>query len=227
MGGTDYFGEVLNTLLSLTAEDEKEQWYEVFPPMPTSRCYAACVNTEQALIVAGGSKKDDEEETDSFLDCVEVMKMDTKQWTTVSPLPKKLIALSVITCGDKLYLAGGYSSTPSKSVFACSLAVLLTPSNSFGSRIRRTLYSTWKEVRSLPVIGSTLVSFGGDLLAIGGGYDLENDTCNVYRYDSHADYWTVESQMKNKRKWCLAVALENKLVVVGGNSEGKSIEILE
>ena len=65
--------------------------------------------------------------------------------------------------------------------------------------------------------GSTLVSFGGHLLAVGGDTGGDKPTSNVYRYDSHADSWTVASQMKKKRYYCLAAALgEDGLVVVGG-----------
>ena len=201
-----------NTLLSLTGEGERKQWSEIFPPMPTPRASAACVTTEQALVVAGGRNG-------CGLATVEVMNISTKQWTTVSPLPQKQYFLSGTVCGDTLYLylAGGSKGiAPSKSVFACSLPDLLT---SFGSRIQPTpseSQNVWKEVSSLPVVQSTLASFNGHLLAIGGD-GSRNCTSDVYRYDPHTDSWNVVSQMKNKRSYCLAVTLpEDHLIVVGG-----------
>ena len=224
-----------NTLLSLTGEGERKQWSEVFPPMPTPRNNTACITTEKALVVAGGYVADDD------LATAEVMDINTKQWTTVCSLPQKLHSSSGIVCGDSLYLAGGYTrySQP-KSVFTCSLPDLWQP-ETLGSRIRRTLTrsNVWKEISSLPVTGSTLASFGGHLLAIGGEDDSENSTTDVYRYDSHTDSWHVISQMKNKRSQCLAVTLrEDQLIVVGGHmhyTEGwihltistDSVEILE
>ena len=222
-------GGVTNTLLSLTEEGERKQWSEIFPPMPTPRMTATCVTTEQALVVAGGYDG-------SHLTTVEVMNISTKQWTTVSPLPQKRFLLSGTVCGDTLYLAGGRRDcTPSKSVFACSLPDLLTSSNSLVSRIRQTLsqrQNVWKEVSSLPVVRSTLASFNGPLLAIGGEDDAENATSDVYRYDPHTDSWNVISQMKNKRSDCLAVTLpEDHLIVVGGYTQGDkltdSVEILQ
>ena len=131
-----------NTLLSLTGEGERKEWSEIFPPMLTPRTTAACVTTEQVLIVAGGYDGSD-------LATVEVMNISTKQWTTVSPLPQKQSQLSGIVCGDTLYVAGGCGLwTSSKSVFACSLPDLLTSSNSLGFRIRRSLSqrgSVWKK----------------------------------------------------------------------------------
>ena len=221
-----------NTLLSLTGEGERKQWSEIFPPMPTPRHVAACITTEQALVVAGGYDG-------SHLTTVELMNISTKQWTTVSPLPQKHCLLSGTVCGDTLYLAGGWidSVTPSKSVFACSLPDLLTSSNSLGSRIRQTLsqrQNVWKEVSSLLVVGSTQASFNGHLLAIGGSDDSGHRTSDVYRYDPHTDSWNVISQMKIKRarSWCLAVTLpEDHLIVVGGYTQGRiktdSVEILQ
>ena len=211
----------MNTLLSLTGEGERKKWSEVFPPMPTPRSLTACITTEKALIVAGGYA------ASCNLATVEVMDINKKQWTTVCPLPKKLQLLSGIVCGDSLYLAGGFSgSSGSKFVFTCSLPDLWQP-ETLGSRIRRTLTrsNVWKEISSLPVTGSTLASFGGHLLAIGGRDDSRNPTTDVYRYDSHTDSWHV-SQMKNKRSRCLAVTLpEDRLIVVGGDTN--SVEILQ
>ena len=219
-----------NTILSLTGEGMRKQWSEIFPPMPTPRESVACITTEQSLVVAGGKG------SGGLLDIVEVMNINTKQWTTVSPLPQKQTQLSTIVCGDTLYLAGGWINfNPSKYVFTCSLTDLLTSSNSLVSKIRQTFFQSqnvWKEISSLPVVQSTLASFNGQLLAIGGWDDSCNRTTNVYRYDSHTNSWNVISQMKNKRSKCLAVTLhEDHLIVVGGCTQGgyaiDSVEILE
>ena len=208
VGGRDSNGPT-KTLLSLTGEGERRQWSEVFPPMPTPRYHTTCITIEKALVVAGGK-------AGGNLATVEVMDINTKQWTTVCPLPQKLRSLSGIVCGDSLYLAGGLTGG-SKSVLTCFLPDLWQP-ETLGLRIRQTLTrsNVWKEISSLPVTGSTLASFNGHLLAI-GGRDSGNHTTDVYRYDSHADSWYVISQMKNKRSWCLAVTLpEDQLIVVGG-----------
>ena len=226
--------DFINTLLSLTGEGTRKQWSEIFPPMPTPRRSVACITTEQSLVVAGGRG------SGSVLDIVEVMNINTKQWTTVSPLPQKQSLLSATVCGDTLYLAGGIDSgiISSKSVFTCSLTDLLTSSNSLGSKIGQTFsqsQNVWKEISSLPVVHSTLASFNGQLLAIGGKDDSGNPTTNFYRYDSHTNSWnviSVISQMKNKRSWCLAVTLheDHLIVVVGCTKSGyatDSVEILE
>ena len=79
------------------------------------------------------------------------------------------------------------------------------------------MQTLWKEVSSLPAVDSTLASFGGHLLAIGGKDDSTNSiTSDVFSYDSHTNSWSVVSQMKVKRSECLAVTLSDRLIVVGG-----------
>ena len=217
-----------NTLLSLTGEGERKQWSEVLPPMPTPRRRTAPITTEQALVIAGGIADDE-------LSTVEVMDINTKQWTTVCPLPRTLRSLSGVVCGNSLYLAGGFIGRyGSKSVFTCSLSDLWQP-ETLGSRMQETLTrqsNVWKVIRSLPVTDSTLASFGGYLLAIGGRDNSGNPTTDVYRYDSLTESWPVFSQMKKKRSVCLAVTLsEGQHVIVGGWTHGyinsDSVEILE
>ena len=197
--------------------------------MPTPRAHVACVTTEQALVVAGGVGAGG-----NFLDTVEVMDTDTKVWSKVASLPEKSRELTATVFGDRLYLAGGFTHgfCPSKSVFTCLLPDLLTP-DTLGSRIEGEI---WKKVSSLPVIRSTLVSFGGHLLALGGKDTTDKPTSTVYRYDSITDSWTSVGQMRKKQYACLAVALgEDSLIVLGGWSpkllrsetdETNSVELL-
>ena len=58
-----------------------------------------------------------------------------------------------------------------------------------------------KEVSSLPVRRSTLVSFSGQLLAVGGWYDSLNWIHSVYGFDFYTDLWNV---IKNKQSQCIA-----------------------
>ena len=212
VGGRDSNGPT-NALLSLTGEGERKQWSEVFPPMPTPRHSTACITTEKALVVTGGYGH-------GYLATVEVMDINTRQWTKVCSLPQNISKSSAIVCGDSLYLAGGLiGPSETKSVFTCCLSDLWQPETS-GYRMRSLSTersNVWKEISSLPVTRSTLVSFDGNLLAIGGDDDSWNPTTDVYRYDSNIDSWHIISQMKNKRSWCLAVTLPgDQLIIVGG-----------
>ena len=170
---TSVGGFASSSLLSLRKEDEREKWSNVFPSMPTTRFYAACITTKEALVVAGG-------QVGLFpSNSVEVMNITTKQWSVASPFPQKCITPSATICGDSLYLGGGYLSFAPKSVFTCSLPELIS-SNSQSCNV-------WREISDLLVEGSTFASFDGDLLAIGGYNDSLKTTSNVFKYNSNTD----------------------------------------
>ena len=216
-----YSNDFTNTLLSLVERGTRKMWSEIFPPMPTARQNVACVTTDQALVVAGGYAGD------SYLALVEVMNKRTKQWTTassLSPLPLRCSIISMTICGDSLYLMGGLTekSSPLKSVFTCSLTDIFPSSAEYRS------YGVWREIKSLPVTGSTLVRFGYDLLAVGGVDSARNPTSHVYRYDSRTNSWNVASPMKNKRSRCLAFVFpEDSLIIVGGYTNPSPTDAVE
>ena len=209
---------VTRSLLSLTREGK---WFEVFQPMPTPRTSPVCITSDKTLVVAGG---DD-------LNTVEVMKMSTQQWITVSSLPQQYSLLSGTLCGDTLYLAGGIandmddSKTSSKSVLACTLSNLEPPGTLFAT-LRKAVTrnrDVWREISGLPVAHSTLVSFRSQLLAVGGWDDFTNPTANVYRYDSRVDSWSVVSRMRRERSFCHAAVVSQDTLIVVGGYEGRTM----
>ena len=194
-----------NTLCSLREEGESKGWCDIFPPMPTPRDYATCVTTKEALVVAGGRIGFFSRPSNK----VEVMNINTKQWSVASPLPQTCMLPSAALDGDSVYLVDGFLSTGSKSVCTCSLPDLIS-SNSKS-------HNVWREISNLPVKGSTLTLFSGDLLAIGGYDDSFTTTSNVFKYDLNTDTWNITSQMSENRYYCLAATLPGEiLVVVGG-----------
>lgn len=226
----------IKNLLCLTGEHDRKHWFEVFPPMSVARFNTVCVTTHDALIVAGGDV------ASSFFaqpdNTVEVLNLEDMQWNTVFPLPIKCRTLSAAVSGDTLYLAGGETGRHKSlsSVLACSVPDLLPPTK-LGTKLKRKLspiQDVWKEIRSLPVTQSTLVSFCGDLIAIGGNTDSGKPTSQVFKYDSQSNSWTIISELKRHRSLCLAVSLqEESLLVIGGVAHGllrddkmKSVELL-
>ena len=153
-------------------------------------------------------------------DAVELMHIANKQWFKSYALPMKCSEMSATVHENTLYLAGGTTEKPeggftsSTSVIKCSLPDLW-------SGYRKFLKQRWIDVYSLPVKRSTLVSFGGELLAIGGRGDLHHPTSGVYKYNSKTNSWTVTSQLNTKRSACFAVSLIDRLAVFGGFTERK------
>ena len=207
------------SLLSLVDKGKGKEWIEVFPPMPTPRRSTACFATDKALVAVGGFG------VGGDLDTVEVMDTHTKQWSKCCSLPQRYSQLSGTVNGNTLYLAGGYcSGLPTKCVLACSLPNLYTTCGDTHKpeqqgNIAQTL-NIWKEIGSLPVAYSTLATFRGDLLAI-GGEDAPLISTHVYRYNLLENTWNIVSRIREeKTSWCFALPIsENQLLVVGGFSE--------
>ena len=208
-------------LLSFTGGEKGEGeggWVEMYPPLPTPRRSTTCFTTDSTLITVGGYGLQGD------LDIVELMKTETKEWCKCCPLPQKFSQLSGAIHGNKLYLAGGYRlSTRSRSVLTCSINDLRPASSSLGSKVRRGISrgrNAWKEIGCLSVTHSTLVSFRGDLLAIGGEIEPQTPTSSIYRHNSQRDCWEIVSETGEcNRSWCFAVSWsDDQLMVVGGCS---------
>ena len=222
-------GRATNTLLSLsldTPDISREKWIEgKLPPMTYCRNSPAVITIDTSLIVAGGWGPDQEKAP------VEVMDTQILQWSTVASLPHPLWLATVTICGDRLYLGGGFGtgSGTTKSVLMCEVKDLLRSKPQ--SRATRAGHSescqVWKEVAPLPVTFSSLVTFQGHLLAV-GGLGVAGDTSEVRQYDAATNSWSVISQMRVKRRLSLAVVLPNNtssLMVCGGYTPPRGVAV--
>ena len=228
VGGRHSFRDT-NTLLSLSQDKpdiSQQKWLEQLPRMTYCRNSPAIATTNTSLIVAGGWERD-RKKTE-----VEVMDTQTLQWSTVASLPLPLASATATICGDRLYLGGGFSSDgATKSVLECEVKHLLqSQPPSLASRIGLSKTpQVWREVAPLPVIKSSLITFQGHLLAVGGRARLAGPTSEVREYDAATNSWNVISHMRVQRCRFLAVVLPNKtLMVCGGHRSGvptASVEI--
>ena len=209
---------VTNILLSLSQDKpdiSHQKWLEQLPPMTYCRGDPAVATTNTSLIVAGGWERVGRKTE------VEVMDTQTLHWSTVASLPLPLSQATATICGDRLYFGGGFSSDveATKSVLECEVKDLLqSQPPSLASRIglsRRP--QVWREVAPLPVTLSSLVTFQGHLLAVGG---VEaGSTSEAREYDAATNSWNVISQMRVQRSRSLTVVLPNRtLMVCGGRA---------
>jgi hypothetical protein len=211
IGGSSF----TNKLMSLTNECK---WTEKFPPMPTKRMFATAVCTGTVLTIAGGLG-----ENIRRLGTVEVLNLETSRWSTAVDLPESLVCCSAAVHGDQLYVLGD-----DKSVYTCSVSALLQTCTQKSSLEERTSalslsnssIGVWSKLPDLPVIGSTCVTFCGQLLAVGGRDSDLNPTTAVYMYSQATNSWNVISHMTTARWHCFAAVLpNNQLMVVGGQTK--------
>ena len=214
-----FSSKLTGALLSLTGDGIRKKWCEIYTPMPTPRAFSSAIATDNLLVVAGGGSKEVK------VDAVEVMNIITQQWTTASPLPRPLTSISGAVYGDRIFLGGFFCATspytfsPSQSVLTCSLSSLAA-SPVLQARqqndVAASQTSPWKALHKLPVICSTLTTFNGNLVAVGGEI-FGKYSAKVYRYDPHTDSWLASGEVENERSLCLAAVVPgNQLVVVGG-----------
>ena len=193
-------------------EDEgTKEWEEVLPAMPTKRSQVTAVSTEERLIVAGGRVKA------GPLATVEILNVNTKEWSSTADLPKPFYRASGCVCNGDLYLVGGARDKPDlvRHVFRASISDILRSGS--GEE------SVFHPLANIPFKLPSCVSIGGQVLAI-GGLEAESEQTQLipskfaYRYDPSTDCWQqLDDPMNTSRGRCFAVALsESRLMVVGG-----------
>ena len=221
VGGSDTTSVYTTTNKVITHRDHK--WVELYPPMPTERCLAAVLSTTTHVAVMGGWNGGNR------LAITEVMDIQTKQWSTASPLPYGIYQASTTLCGEILYLMGGFTNSNEYSVLSCRFSDLVQSTQSTSPSTQKrpssstiaTHSNVWHNIPDLPVRLSTCVTVQGKILAIGGLDKQDKRTTSIYELNTDNNKWSHKSDMNIARSECLATALpDNNILVVGGVTDG-------
>ena len=215
VGGRDQYGRPTNSLASLTGEGKDSKWVELFPRMPTARYGLAAVCRGRNVIAAGGWGGGRE------LSTVEILDTDLRQWSSAASLPHPMWVASITVCGDLLYLLGGCDQNGrTLSVLTSSITDLLHQQQETANQP-----AVWRRAADAPYYGSTAVSVGGQLLAIGGSDEARN-TSAIVAYDPTSDSWQDMGHMTTPRYLTLVALLpSNELIVAGGIGGETKVEI--
>ena len=211
---------------------KERKWVKEFPPMPTKRSSTTAVCIRSVLIVIGGSYS---RRNPPLEYPVEVMDVESHQWSTAANIGCRLEYASGVMFGDQLYVLGGRDS---KSVYSCSLNDLLQSCRPESKEASTQLQSNiWRKHADLPLYYSDCVSLCGHLLAIGGSGHASHDrklsketgSKAVYAYRPTTNSWEVISEISVARYDCFAVVVPttNELMVVGGRSKLNSTDSVE
>ena len=204
-------GRAYDTLFSLVEEGKERKWLQHLPPMCNKRFFAAAVCNGRFLIVAGGNDERNE------LTTVEVLNLDSQQWSAACSLPHPIDETTTSICGGRLYMVGGFDATTfdTRSVLTCSIPELLhscqTPSMS----------TIWQWVADAPYRKSSGVTLCGRLVAVGGIDEAGKETKSVSAYDEKTDSWQAMEAMTTPRSSALVASLhDNTMIVIGGWAGG-------
>lgn len=201
----------------------------VYPPMPTMRGKVAAVSTTDFLVVAGGQLAV-VSQIGGVLRRVEILDINTLQWSNACSLPFEFTEPSMTLCGSRLYCMGGWANDDrTKSVLSCDFHALLesrtkrAASPASPSSMSRLETSVWSEVADVPSYASTALTVNGDiLLGIGGCDENERPMDAIYWYDPKENMWSCVGHLQSKCFRALATVLPGKddrtLMVIGGSS---------
>ena len=155
-------GKVTNSLLSLMGEGGAMKWLPHFPAMPTARQDTAAVCSGHSLIVAGGS------DGHNRLATVELLDIDTKQWSTACSLPHPFTRATISICRERLYLMGGLDETG--RTHSCSVPELLqSQTEKLRTEPEPDRQTTkWRRIADAPFSFSSCATLCGQLVAVGG-----------------------------------------------------------
>jgi hypothetical protein len=144
-----------------------------------------------------------------FLATVEVLNIETLQWSTAGCLPETC-SPQATTCGGDIYVNNYYGDT-----FSCSVEDLL---KSIPMVCSDACGSLWRRLAGIPVEDSSLATLKGRVLAIGGRDDELNPTGAIHCYDVATSSWSVIGKMPTPRSWVLTAVFLHRceLVAVGG-----------
>ena len=207
IGGFDNTGEGTNNLLCLP---EGTKWEELLPPMSTKRVKAAAVTTPNHLVVAGGRSNWDV--SCDLLCGVEVLDLDSHQWSSASSSPQALSFPNMTLCDGHVYLS------QHNTVFSCSVEELLESRNPAPANSSTGDVSVWTKLADIPVRHRTNVTtLRGQVLAIGGDTKFGTPVGAIHSHDWSTDSWSVIGEMPTPRACPLVAILpSHELIVVGG-----------
>jgi DNA-binding CsgD family transcriptional regulator len=184
------------------AAEMAQRWQEL-APMPAARAaMAAAAYDGQIYAIAG-------EGPEGVSGSVFRYTPETDNWSQLSDKPTPVADVHGVLIGEKIYVPGGRLGNGNPT----DVLEIYDP--------RR---DTWSEGARLPVAVSAyaLADFEGQMYLF-GGWDGTRALDVVYVYDPATDAWRAGTPMATARRDAGAVALADKIVVLGGRNEGGAL----
>ena len=179
------------------------QWTQPFPPMPTARSKASSTFYKHWLVVAGGYM------AFSPVDTVEILDVNTNQWSTGPSTPTPWHNMKSIATEDTWYLMGGNFGSLYE-VYCASLKVVVTAPSSIASM--------WHKLAPLKSTYSCPLNIGGSLLAVGGWNNDNEQTSAIVCYEPETSTWVPAGELPHALFKCACVSTADRIYVFGGRA---------
>lgn len=182
------------------------------PFMAIARAHPAVLTTPTHLIVAGGAYV--ERNYYSGYDSIEIFNLNTRVWWTATTKLPMAIRYPQLLHTENISRMMLYD-IETNLLFSTSLEAMLQQEGGAAGWLKKDPVPHVKE-------GSSLVTVGDSLLAIGGKNEAGQACQEIYIFDKIEGGWSRVKDMGTPRYWALtAVTLNNVLVVVGGFKGGE------
>ena len=186
--------------------------WEVRTPLPQARSRLSMVLLGNQLYAMGGETAQGETQS-----TVDVYDLAVNEWSQAGALPVPVANSAVAVVGDRIFLAGGSTSTPAAQA-----------DEGPTSQVRDGLWvyepgtDTWTDggVLPVPLAGAGLVNLDDSLFLV-GGWDGTAFHDEVWRWTpgtdpALAEAWEVVARMTSPRAFLGSVGLNGLIYVVGG-----------
>ena len=202
-----------------TFNEQLQTWKRTIPPMPTVRKCVNVLSLQSALVVAGGLTP-----SLSYIDTVEIFKLDTSQWYRTDPLPTACCHKSLVAIGNTCYALGGYTGSFLNEALYASVddllgnAVAANQTTHSGSSKTK---SAWKTLPSTPRYRPAAAVLAGYLFAVGGQetseFMISASKKEVYMYSPSTKSWIHISDLPAHRSGPLVAVLSStEILAIGG-----------
>ena len=171
------------------------------PPMPTPRFSTSAISKGMYLVVAGG-KVNVYKDTD----LVEIYNGNDQTWFQAASLPIGGSFMKGVCLGGSFYLSGGNGQ--GRAVCCVDISSLIAQK------------AMWKCLPELPCEYSSVATFGGCLLAVGGRSSDNRISRSLHVFSPHTDSWVMVGVIAVAvRMVCTATLATGELLVIGGYTE--------
>ena len=216
VAGGWYYAPARDTMTQMKIRpvpDLSINWSNFATKLPTEMYGHTSVVYKDSLFVTGGYRGDQH----GFSDCIyEVQLQPPYTVTLVSQMPEPRFYHCTILCGDSILIFGGMTS----GMFEDSLSSVLRYD------IKKNEYQRLPEL-PYSVLDMAAVKWGENVMIIGGTDKDGAKLNNVIMYNIKTGNSHMLPSMLHKRGGCMAVVIENTIVVLGGMEETENLKSVE